>query len=443
MIFSSIEFLIFFILFLIALKIFSNYQKSLIIFSSLFFYGYWNPIFLLLIFYYIIFAYLFIKKEISLKVSIPIILLPLFYFKYSYFLIELTNFISLKAYTYNSSLPLAISFITFTIVALLIDIKTKRYDEKINLVSLTEFLIYFPQLIAGPILRAKELLPRLREKIYFENKNIKFGIVLFTVGFVKKIFFADSIATYIDPIFDNPDVAEGKDIIKAYLLFPLQIYFDFSGYVDMALGASKILSINLPLNFNKPYLSSSLTNFWRNWHITLSRWFKDYIYIPLGGSKLNNKRLMINLILTMSIAGLWHGASLNFVVWGFLNGLILFIEKKIGKFFNLNNFLKILITCFIIFSLWIVFRIDSLDGIVNFYKILLFNLHTIFYFENLILFMFVIFAVYSQKFDNYSSLEIFSKKFKLITIFPIFLLIILTGLAINVGSSEKFIYFDF
>ena len=132
MIFSSIEFLIFFILFLITLKIFSNYQKSLIIFSSLFFYGYWNPIFLLLIFYYIIFAYLFIKKEISLKVSIPLILLPLFYFKYSYFLIELTNFIPLKVYTYNSSLPLAISFITFTIVALLIDIKTNYALIKIN-----------------------------------------------------------------------------------------------------------------------------------------------------------------------------------------------------------------------------------------------------------------------------------------------------------------------
>lgn len=443
MIFSSIEFLLFFILFLIALKIFSNYQKSLIIFSSLFFYGYWNPIFLLLIFYYVIFAYFFIKRETSLKISIPIILLPLFYFKYSYFLIDLANFISLKAYTYNSSLPLAISFITFTIIALLIDIKTKRYEEKINLFSLTEFLIYFPQLIAGPILRAKELLPRLREKIYFKDENIRFGIILFTVGFVKKIFFADSIAAYIDPIFENPDVAESKDIIKAYLLFPLQIYFDFSGYVDMALGISKILSINLPLNFDKPYLSSSLTNFWRNWHITLSRWFKDYIYIPLGGSKLNNKRLMRNLILTMSIAGLWHGASLNFVIWGFLNGLILFIEKKIGRFFNLNNFLKILITCFIVFSLWVVFRIDSLDGIVNFYKILLINLPTIFYLENLILLMVVILAVYSQKFDNYKSLEIFSKKFKLITIFPIFLLIILTGLAINVGSSEKFIYFDF
>jgi alginate O-acetyltransferase complex protein AlgI len=443
MIFSSLEFVLFFLLFIITFRIFSNYQKSLIIIFSLFFYGYWNPIFLLLILYLILFAYFFIKRETSLKISIPIILIPLFYFKYSYFLIELTNFISFKPYVYNSSLPLAISFITFTIVALLIDIRTKKYKDKISLVSLTEFLIYFPQLIAGPILRAKELLPRLRKKIFFENKNIKFGIILFTVGFVKKIFFADSIAIYIDPIFNNPNIIADKDIIKAYLLFPLQIYFDFSGYVDMALGISKILGVDLPINFNKPYLSSSLTNFWRNWHITLSRWFKDYIYIPLGGSKLSSNRLLLNLVITMSIAGFWHGASLNFILWGFLNGLILFVEKKIGKFFNLNSSLKIFITCFIIFSLWIVFRIDSFSGILDFYKILLFNLNTIFYLENMILFLVVILAIYSQKLDNYKSLKTLSRKFNLVTIFPIFFIIILTGLAINVGSSEKFIYFDF
>ena len=181
------------------------------------------------------------------------------------------------------------------------------------------------------------------------------------IGFIKKIFFADSISNFIDPIFDQGNLIASEDYIKGFLLFPLQIYFDFSGYVDMALGASKILSIDLPINFNKPYLSSSLTEFWRNWHITLSNWFRDYIYIPLGGSRHGNNKLFGNLFLTMSIAGLWHGASLNFILWGSLNGIFLFFEKKINKYFKFTKTIKIILTCFLVFNLWIVFRINDLN----------------------------------------------------------------------------------
>ena len=171
-------------------------------------------------------------------------------------------------------------------------------------------------------------------------QKIKFGLLLFFIWICKKIFFADTIASFIDPIFDDPTSANKADLIKAYYLFPLQIYFDFSGYVDMALGISNILSINLPINFNKPYLSQSLTEFWRNWHITLSNWFRDYLYIPLGGSRSNKVKFSFNLIFTMSIAGLWHGASLNFIIWGFLNGLFLFFEKQIGKLITLPKFIN-------------------------------------------------------------------------------------------------------
>lgn len=443
MIFSSIEFLFFFLIFLILIKFFPNHQRIIIILSSLFFYGYWNPYFLILIIYFLFITYLFLKRSTDLKISIPIILIPLFYFKYSLFISKLIDSDFLISIAYSSELPLAISFVTFTAIALLIDVKNKKYSGETNFTNISEFLIYFPQLIAGPILRAKELIPELKKKILFSKSNIRFGIFLFTVGFIKKIFLADSIASFVDPIFENPDLAEGKDIIKAYLLFPLQIYFDFSGYVDMALGISKILNVDLPINFNKPYLSKSLTEFWRNWHITLSSWFRDYIYIPMGGSKSGEINLFFSLIITMSIAGLWHGASLNFILWGFLNGSLLFLEKKLPAKFGLNNFTKIMITCILTFSLWVIFRIQDFNVMILFYQSLIYNFETFIYFENLILFSLVILAIYSQKFDNYYYIEKLAQKFNLTTILPIIIIIILTGLAINVGSSDKFIYFDF
>ena len=443
MIFSSIQFVIFFLIFLISIKIFKNYQRSIIILFSIFFYGFWSPPFTFLILFFFLTSYFFLKRDLSLKVSIPITLLPLFYFKYSFFLSDFFKIKILNDFCYKGDLPLAISFITFTAIAILVDVKTKRYEEKINFFSLSEFLIYFPQLIAGPILRAKELIPLLKNKIIFTNKNIKFGILLFMIGFIKKIFFADSISSFIDPIFEKENLTASEDYLKGFLLFPLQIYFDFSGYVDMALGVSKILSIDLPINFNKPYLSSSLTEFWRNWHITLSKWFRDYLYIPLGGSINGNKKLFRNLFLTMSIAGLWHGASINFILWGSINGIFLFFEKKISKYFNLNKLIKIILTCFIVFNLWIIFRINDLTFLLIFYSKLYQNLFTIIEIENLVLLFLVIIAVFSQKFDNYYYIENLSKKINFLILVPIFIVVLITGLAIKAGSSEKFIYFDF
>tara|TARA_A100001015_G_scaffold298181_1_gene380594 strand:- start:535 stop:1866 length:1332 start_codon:yes stop_codon:yes gene_type:complete len=443
MIFSSIQFIIFFLIFLFFIKIFKNHQRSIIILFSIFFYGFWSPPFTFLILFFFITSYFFLKRDLSLKVSIPVTLLPLFYFKYSFFL---SNFFEIKILTdlsYKGDLPLAISFITFTAIAILVDVKTKKYEEKINFYSLSEFLIYFPQLIAGPILRAKELIPLLKNKIVFTNANVKFGILLFMIGFVKKIFFADSISNFIDPIFEKENFTASQDYIKGFLLFPFQIYFDFSGYVDMALGVSKILSIDLPINFNRPYLSSSLTEFWRNWHITLSKWFRDYVYIPLGGSRYGNKKLFSNLFLTMSIAGLWHGASINFILWGSMNGIFLFLEKQMSKYFNLNKLIKIFLTCFLVFNLWIIFRINDLNFLLIFYSNLYQNFFTIIEIENLILLALVITAVFSQKFDNYKYIENISKKINFLILIPIFIIVLITGLAIKAGSSEKFIYFDF
>ena len=443
MIFSSIEFIAFFLIFIFLIKIFSNSQRELIILSSLFFYSYWNPVFIFLILYLCTVTYYFIKNNSSLKLAIPLVLVPLFYFKYSFFLFSLfkTNFLTNLSYTGN--LPLAISFVTFTAIAILIDVKKRIFNDEINIKNLTEFLTYFPQLIAGPILRAKELYPSLKKKITFTNENIKFGIFLFTIGFVKKLFFADTIALIVDPIFEDPTSINPKDLLKGYLLFPLQIYFDFSGYVDMALGASMILGISLPINFNKPYLTHSITEFWRNWHITLSNWFRDYLYIPLGGSKNGKSKLYFNLVLTMSVAGLWHGANFNFILWGFLNGLFLCLEKSFTVLTKSKSISRLILNCFLIFNLWIVFRITEITDLFNYFVLLYTNLFEIFDLQNFAILLFLALSIYSQKYENHSNIKNISNKLSYTVLIPIFIIILVTGLGISAGQSEKFIYFDF
>jgi alginate O-acetyltransferase complex protein AlgI len=443
MIFSSIEFIIFFATFLLTIKFLNKFQRNLIIIFSLFFYAFWNLSFVLLILYFCITTYFFIKKNDYLKISIFIVILPLIYFKYSIFLLDTLNLNHFNYFAYNGEIPLAISFITFTAIAAIIDTKNKIFDKNlINFYSISEFILFFPQLIAGPILRLNELIPQLRDKCVFKKENIKFGLILFSVGFVKKIFFADNIGIFIDPIFENPEAFSSANIFKSFVLFPLQIYFDFSGYVDMALGSAIIIGIELPVNFNKPYLTGSITQFWRNWHITLSRWFKDYVYIPLGGSIKNKLITNRNLIFTMSIAGLWHGASLNFIIWGFLNGTILCIEKILNKRFT-TSFTRIWINCFIIFNLWIIFRISNFDNLINYFFLFYSGILDAINFENIILLLIVIFAIFLQKYDNFYFLQNFVRKINLIPVIFFFIIIVITGLAINTGQSEKFIYFQF
>ena len=442
MIFSSFEFFLFFETFIFFLLLLPKHQKEIIIIFSLFFYSFWNFYFSFLILYYCFVTFFLLKKNYSLKISVTLILLPLIYFKYSYFIIDLINLENFTSLAYLGELPLAISFITFTAIAVIIDRKNQS-NEDIKLASLSEYFLYFPQLIAGPILRLNELLPQLKFKIKFNKENIKFGLLLFIIGFIKKVYFADNIAEFIDPFFENPSLTNNADLIKAFLLFPIQIYFDFSGYVDMALGISIICGINLPINFNKPYLSQSLTEFWRCWHITLSNWFRDYIYIPLGGSKKNNLITNKNLIITMCIAGLWHGASLNFVLWGFLNGIILCLEKIFNLHKSKKSFIRCIINCFIIFNLWIIFRINEFSVIYDYFILLYSNIFKVFELNNLLTFIFVFIMIYSQKFDNFDSLKSLSHKIKLPILIPFIIVVLIVGFSISLGQSEKFIYFQF
>ncbi len=444
MIFSSLEFIIFFLIFIFLIIKLNAHQQLLIIISSIFFYAFWEISYILLLGYIVIVLYFSIKKNLRLFYSIIILLLPLVFFKYSNFLIEIFDVKYLDSFNHKKSLPLGISFITFTAIALLIDSKKRVFSENLSFSSLTEFIVYFPQLIAGPILRANELVPLLRKKIIFKKENIKFGLLLFLIGFVKKIFFADTIGELIDPMFADPISFNNESLLMAALLFPVQIYFDFSGYVDMALGISKILNIDLPVNFNKPYLATSLTDFWRRWHITLGKWFKDYLYIPLGGSRNGKLMNFFTLFTTMTVAGLWHGASWNFIIWGSINGAILYVEKLLfPNKLKLPRLIKIIFTCFIIFNLWIVFRITNFDNLIFYFESLYFKKINLYELGLIFSFITLILCVYFQKLDNYFSIEKYSLKLNFKIFLPIFTTIILTGLLLNTGSSEKFIYFDF
>jgi len=442
MLFSSIHFFLFFALFLICILSFSKYQRNVIIIFSFFFYSYWNFYFIPIIVFFCISTFYLIRKNYPLLISISILIFPLIFFKYSTFLIEAFNVDFLLKYSYKGELPLAISFLTFTAIAVLIDRKNKINNEY-NFLNISEYLLFFPQLIAGPILRLNQLAPQLNNKILFLKENIKFGIILFSIGYIKKVYFADNIGIYIDPYFQDPSLTDSKDLLKAFLLFPIQIYFDFSGYIDMALGVSKVLGINLPQNFNKPYFACSISDFWRRWHITLSSWFKDYLYIPLGGSKVVSYKIYLNLLVTMCVAGLWHGANFNFILWGFLNGLILSAERyfKIEKFNY--SFVKNLFYCFIIFNLWIVFRISDFSSMLIFFDKLYSNFTDIILFENLAILFFVCICVIFQRYDNYNVLQSLSQKINFKILIPFFVTIILVGFSISLGQSQKFIYFQF
>ena len=443
MLFSSVDFFIFFLIFILFVKFFHRFQKHVIIFFSLFFYSYWNIFFLPLILFYCFLVYFFLRKNYTLIFSIFILLIPLIYFKYSFFLFKLLNLNFLVEFSYKEEIPLAISFITFTAIAVLVDRKNKP-NHDYNISNISEYILYFPQLIAGPILRLNQLLPQLKQKIIFNKNNIKFGIILFSIGYLKKVYFADNIALIIDPIFQDPNIHNNVDIIKAFLLFPIQIYFDFSGYVDMAVGISIILGISLPQNFDRPYLISSITEFWRRWHMTLSSWFRDYLYIPLGGSQKGKTRMNINLIFTMIIAGLWHGASLNFILWGFLNGLFLTIEKFLNFHKFGYNILSNIFICFIIFNLWMVFRITDFEKMIDFFNIFYnSNISDFINKEVLITLMSVFILILSQKFEQHKILNSFSSKISFSFLMPLFLAILIVGISISLGQSEKFIYFQF
>lgn len=382
MLFNSYEFIFAFLPITFFIYFFLLHQrmvvgaKAFLVFASLFFYSWWNIVYLPLILSSMLFNYAigsslnsnlkkikFNKKSILIFGILANVSL-LGYFKYADFFISNVNYFSTEHMDLlHLALPLAISFFTFQQIAYLVDSyrgETAEYD----FLNYSLFVTFFPQLIAGPIVHHKEMMPQFASKwnLVKNYKNIAAGLFIFSIGLFKKVVIADQFAVWATNGFDK---AETLNLIEAWatsLSYTFQLYFDFSGYTDMAIGAALLFNIRLPQNFNSPYKAKDIQDFWRRWHITLSRFLRDYIYIPLGGNRVGEFRVLTNLMITFIIGGLWHGAGWTFVFWGFLHGSALVIHrvwKKLG--FKMNSFLAWFITFNFINIAWVFFRAKEWD----------------------------------------------------------------------------------
>ena len=264
-------------------------------------------------------------------------------------------------------LPVGISFYTFQTMSYTIDVYRGNIKPAKNILDFATFVSFFPQLVAGPIIRAKDFFPYL-EKPIFNLKQIYFGIGLFTIGLLKKIVIADMLAmTFVDEMFKHMEYFSFLDIVLGTVGYAFQIYNDFSGYTDMAIGLALILGFDFPENFNYPYSAINIRDFWKRWHISLSTWLRDYLYIPLGGNKGSNLYKCRNIFITMLLGGLWHGASWNFVLWGAFHGFIITVSHFINDYLKIDflkfKIVKRIATFGLVAIGWFVFRIESIDQI--------------------------------------------------------------------------------
>src|SRR5690606_15280143 len=327
------------------------------------------------------------QKKKFLLVSLILNLGILSIFKYlDFFASSFTNFLHFFGLesnwtTINILLPVGISFYTFQSMSYCIDVYRGDLKAEKSFLNFALFVSFFPQLVAGPIERATNLLSQFRINIKFSFENFRTGMALITVGMFNKILIGDTSGRIVDQIFAAPQFYSSPELVMGLVLFAIQIYADFSGYSNIARGSAKLMGFNLMENFNQPYLSANITEFWRRWHISLSSWLKDYLYIPLGGNRKGIKRTYINLMLTMLLGGLWHGASWTFFIWGGLHGFYLAVHKYILKekkpaesytyngFFSFTKFIfKVLATNILVLITWLFFRAKDFDSAFYFIK---------------------------------------------------------------------------
>jgi alginate O-acetyltransferase complex protein AlgI len=488
MLFNTIDFIVFFIVVLAIISAvkYKKFQHIFLIVTSYFFFYYSsNYLVVLLIVSSVLDFYVgkaiwnttdIVKKKILLVISLVGNLGLLGFFKYADFAILQFNFLGEKFNLaseipfLNLVLPIGISFYTFQTISYTVDIYRGKLKPSETFREFALFVAFFPQLVAGPIVRASDFLPQLREKmevgggnlkqIIIHNSNLKLGITIMAFGFFKKMFFADNIAPLVDNIFNNPIGLESFTIILGAIGFGMQIYGDFSGYSDIAIGAALILGFKLPINFNKPYFATSPTDFWRRWHISLSTWLRDYLYIPLGGSKKSHARTYVNLVTVMFLGGLWHGASWNFIVWGMLHGAYLVIHRLIItkfpilheiKFFKsrIGKIVSIFITQYLVFLAWIAFRVRDTDNMLySMSKYVFLDFQTVQTLEFIdnntiaigILLTFIIFNFISYRQKNLINII---SKFTMWKWTLFLISIIVPILLFYTGTTNDFIYFQF
>lgn len=477
MIFNSIDFGIFFFIVFVLYWIF--FKKNIrnrnifLIIVSYFFYGWWDWRFLSLIIISSIVDYIAGKKIYEnsnnkkrkswLLVSLVVNIGFLGFFKYFNFFADSfvdaftffgTNF---NSYRMNIILPVGISFYTFQTLSYTLDIYYKKLKPNNNIFAFFAFVSFFPQLVAGPIERAKDLLPQFLEKSRINYELLRSGLLLMAWGFLKKIVIADRLAIYVDNAYADIDKLDGVTTVITIIFFTFQLYLDFSAYSDIAIGSARTLGFNLSTNFKRPYLSTSFSDFWKRWHISLSSWFKDYVYIPLGGNRKGKTKHIKNILIVFVLSGLWHGASWNFVIWGFLNALfILIFDYFLGK--ADKNIVKRIFTSLFISTLWalslIFFRAQTFNDAITMFShlgevnkdiIYNFGLNSLeFSFTIKLLIAYVIFEIFQEKFE-----QIYEKFISINFIFRWAVYISIIGIILFFGSygiglnDNNFIYFQF
>tara|TARA_R110002012_G_scaffold283304_2_gene473595 strand:+ start:44125 stop:45537 length:1413 start_codon:yes stop_codon:yes gene_type:complete len=393
MLFNSIDFAIFlpivFILYWLVSAKKINYRNGILLIASYIFYAWWDWRFLGLIIFSSIVDFMIGKKieatshkknkKQFLLLSVFVNLGALFFFKYFNFFIEsFTSVFTLFGTSFsgerlNIILPVGISFYTFQTLSYTIDIYRGKIKATHNYLSFFTFVSFFPQLVAGPIERASNLLPQFSKSKFFKSEMISKGFKYMIYGFFLKLVVADRAAIYVNAVYNNVENHDGFSFIAATILFAFQIYGDFAGYSLIAIGTAKLFGFDLMTNFRRPYFSSSIGEFWSRWHISLSTWFRDYVYIPLGGNRVSKSRWFINIFITFLLSGIWHGANWTFVVWGALNGAYLVLETFFLKKKNNNNILNILLTFFLINVSWIFFRSNSIEHALQIIHKILFS----------------------------------------------------------------------
>lgn len=384
MLFNSVAFAVFLpIVFAIYWLVPHKYRWFVLLVSSYYFYMSWNARYVLLILGVTIITYagaIYIKRvgnqrqKVVLGVVVFALLGILFVFKYWNFAVDTINVVCQKIavplhpITVQLLLPVGISFYIFQALSYVIDVYRGNVEPELHFGKYAVFVSFFPQLVAGPIERSRNLLRQVNQKHVFEYQAAVYGLKLMAWGFFKKMVVADNLAAYVDEVYADVTAYQGFSLVIISVFFSLQIYCDFSGYSDIAIGTAKLFGFRLMDNFRSPYFSASIKEFWKRWHISLSSWFQDYVYIPLGGNRKGTVRKQFHLMVTFLVSGLWHGAAWHFVIWGGIHGLYQVVENILGESRDalrckrFPRIIKILFVFCCVDLAWIFFRLESADA---------------------------------------------------------------------------------
>ncbi len=473
MTFQSLEYLIFFsILFILHWTLFSKrkeHQNGLIVVASLVFYGWWDWRFLGLLIITTLSTFLSSrwmdntndakKRKFLLVGTIVINVGILFFFKYfNFFVQSFIDALSLMGMSVNVTtlhilLPVGISFYTFTALSYTIDVYQHKVESTNDALAYFAYVMFFPSILSGPISRAQKQLPQ-----YFSRRNFDFdksisACKLILWGGVMKLCLADRLGIYVDTIYANIAQHNGTTLLITSILYSIQIYADFAGYSLMAIGFGKLLGIDLQTNFIRPYFAKTVTDFWRRWHISLTTWFRDYIYFPLGGNRCSKARWALNTLIVFAISGLWHGAAYTFIIWGAMHGVCMVIErlvygekiKQLSDKFSMSNIIRIIITFTIVNFAWIFFRINNLGDVMQIFKKIFTEPGKPFLDTNTLLMGFVAMAIifiYDLVKEKHLNMHLLSSRFMVVRYLTAIMLIVYI-LAFGVLNGGSFIYFQF